>query len=97
MKLYVKVLITGGMLLGGLRPAGAEGLEPAALNAAGRKAYEKHHRFFTGIVPRFQVETKRQVNAGYQALTRLVFFTGPAVNSEKIRLDPLNTRGTSSP
>jgi hypothetical protein len=28
---------------------------------------------------------------------RLVFFTGPAVNSEKIRLDPLNTRGTSSP
>lgn len=51
--------------------------DPGQLGIAGHRAYEKHIRFFDEIVHHYPVQTKRQVNAGYRALTHLTFFTGP--------------------
>jgi hypothetical protein len=64
----------------------AADVELGELGVAGREAYAKHQRLFKDVVPRFEVETKVQVNSGIDALTHLVFFNGPVDIGGKLEI-----------
>ena len=71
------VIMTGiWALLCAISAAQTDGMDP--LGPAGRKAYDLHRRFFEEIVPKYSVQTKTQVNAGFETLTHLTFFDQPA-------------------
>lgn len=45
-----------------------------SLGSAGQAAYAKHRRLFDEVVPKYNVQTKEQVNSGLNALTHLPFY-----------------------
>lgn len=71
MKNVYVILSLAVALSGGLAGEIAEGFR---LGPAGEKALTLHHRFFCEIVPNYPVQTKTQVNAGFETLTHLTFF-----------------------